>query len=224
MVNKSPLSYEKSVKKVITAHKLFKLSGVLLILFGLIYCIVQVIHPDSTLENLHSVQWKVTSLLSLVMSLFAFFGLFGLYFRQTEESGFIGFIGFIFFEFFWLISFAFAFLELFILPLIVSSSPAFVQGIMSLFDGTTVETDLGVFPFLANYSGIMYIGGGVFLGIGTLRARIFPKANGLLLTLSALVTIFAAIVPYPLSRVFALPMGITMMLFGFSQFMLTRKE
>lgn len=203
---------------MIKLERLYKSSGILLVLFGLIYSVVQFIHPDSQLENIHSSLWMITSLLSLLMSLFAFLGVLGLYLRQVEKSGWMGLLGTTLFSLFWLLSLIFAFIELTVLPVIVNSSPDFVAGIMSLFDGVEHTTNLGVFPFIATYAGVLYIGGGILLGLATLRAKVFSNAPAILLTVSAIMTVLASFVPYPINRVFALPLAIAMMWLGIQQF------
>jgi len=224
MSNILNISQTNTRKRVITTENLFKGSGVFLILFGLIYSLVQFIHPDSQVENIHTTMWMVTSLLSLLMSLFAVIGLLGLYLRQVEKSGWLGLLGFTLFALFWLLSLTFAFIELYVLPVIVDSSPGFVGGMMSLFDGVESSAELGVFPFIATNAGVLYIGGGILLGIATLRAKVFSKPPAILLALSAITTILASVVPYPLNRVFALPLAISLMWLGAQQFKLKSKK
>lgn len=200
-----------------------KFSNFLLMMFGIIYTIVQFIHPDGQIMNVNTRAWFITSMLTLLMSLFAILGLLGLYAKQVKESGWMGLLGVTLWCVFWLTSLIFSFIEAFVLPLIAATSPEFVSGIMGLFDSVESSISLGVFPFIAIFSGIFYILGGLVFGVATIRAKVLPKLPTLLFTVSSLITVLASFVPYPINRVFAIPMAISLFWLGATQFFLNQK-
>lgn len=208
---------EKQRSFKITNESMYHLSGYLLMISGAIYMIVQLIHPDGQLENAGTRMWFTVALLSMVMSLFSVIGLVGIYIRQVKESGVLGLLGVLLTGLFWLLSMTFAFIEAFVLPLIASSSPEFVSGMMGLFDAAPSEAHLGVFPLIVGIAGFLYVFGGFVFGFATARARVFPKAPAMTFAFAALFTVFASFVPYPGNRIFAVPMAFALCWLGWVQ-------
>ena len=97
---------------------LYKLSGILSILAGILYILIQIIHPDETLEMDNSQQFFIVGVLTMIMAIFSIIGLLGAYLLQVKETKLLGHIGLILFSTFWLITFAFSFFESFTLPLL----------------------------------------------------------------------------------------------------------
>ena len=123
------------------------------------------------------------------------------------------------FNLFWLVSAFFGFLEAFVLPLIVDDAQGFVLGMVELFSETNTSTArLGIFPILANLSALFYVGGSLLLGIQTIRLNKFPKIPSYIFAASALLTILASFVPYPINRIFAIPMAIAFIWLGYILF------
>ena len=120
------------------------------------------------------------------------------------------------FNLFWLVSAYFAFLEAFVLPLIVDSSSNFVLGMVELFSETNSSTaNLGIFPILSQLSAVFYVLGSLLLGIQTIRLKSFSKIPSYIFAASALLTILSSFVPYPINRIFALPMVIAFIWLGY---------
>ncbi len=64
--------------------------------------------------------------------------------------------------------------------------------------------------------GILYLLGGLLFGIATFRARILPRWAAGLLAVGAAVTPAAALLPHPLQRLAAVPMGIALAWLGYA--------
>lgn len=150
----------------------------------------------------------------MIMAIFSIIGLLGAYLLQVKETKYLGHIGLILFSTFWLITFAFSFFESFTLPLLSDKNPEFVLGILTLFSNEPSTVDLGVFPLLANISGIIYILGGLSFGFALFKAKVFHPSVGLLLALASLLTILAGILGHPLDRILAIPMGLALIWMG----------
>lgn len=192
-----------------------KIAGLFAILAGVLYTVIQFIHPPENLTFVTSSSWQIVACLSIAMSLSFIIGIIGIYMKQLEEVGWIGLIGFILFNLFWLISMTFSFIEAFVYPLIINEAPMFVEGMLGLFDENNSEVNLGVFTILAPIAGVLYMLGGLFLGIATFRANVFPRFAGILLSLAAVVTLATAIIPHPYDRILALPMGVVFIWLGY---------
>jgi len=192
-----------------------KVAGLFAILAGVLYTVIQFIHPPENLSSITSSSWQLVACLSIAMSLSFFIGIIGIYMKQVEVLGWIGLVGFILFCLFWLISMIFSFIEAFVYPLLINDAPKFVEGMLGLFGENKSEVNLGVFTILVPIAGVLYILGGLFLGIATFRAKVFPCLAGILLAFAAVVTLATAIIPHPYDRILALPMGVAFIWLGY---------
>ena len=192
-----------------------KVAGLFAILAGVLYTVIQFIHPLEKLTSVTSSSWQIVACLSVAMSISFIIGIIGIYMKQVEEVGWIGLIGFIIFNLFWLISMTFSFIEAFVYPLLINDAPKFVEGMLGLFGENKSEVNLGVFTILAPIAGVLYLLGGFFLGIATFRANVFPRLAGILLSFAAVVTLAGAIIPHPYDRILALPMGVVFIWLGY---------
>ncbi|MBX9976409.1 hypothetical protein [Cytobacillus firmus] len=202
-------------KRRIMGKSLMRWIGLLAILAGIIYICIQFIHPEDHISSVSTSLWVVIACTTSIMSLFSLIGITGIYTRQVVEAGLTGLIGFILFSLFWLISMIFSFNEAFVLPLLTTEAPKFVEGIVGIFGGTTSKVNLGIFPLLAPIAAILYALGGLLFGIATFRARIFPRMSGALLSFAAVVTFAAAVIPHPFDRILAVPMGLALIWLGY---------
>ncbi|WP_229696251.1 hypothetical protein [Paenibacillus albidus] len=150
------------------------------------------------------------------MSLLGLLGIAGIYFRQVEEAGWLGLAGFLMLSLFWLATMAFTFAEAFILPLLATDAPEFVEGYLGIFSGTASQINLGALPAAAPLAGGLYILGGLLLGIATLRASILPRRAAALLAFAAVSTLASSLLPHPLDRILAVPMGLALVWLGYA--------
>ncbi|HZG84850.1 hypothetical protein [Paenibacillus sp.] len=204
----------KARERKLSAASLTRWAGLFLVLAGILYILIQLIHPADDLSSVNSQLWVIVACLTMVMSLSSLIGITGIYTRQVEESGWLGLFGWIMFGLFWLISAAFSFVEAFVLPLLTTDAPKFVEGMTGIFGGTNSEADLGIFQALAPIAGVMYILGGLLFGIATFRAKVHPPLGAVLLAVAAVATVAAAIIPHPYDRILAVPMGIAQIWLG----------
>lgn len=202
-------------KRRITGERLMRWAGLFAILAGILYIGIQFIHPEDHISSVNTNLWVVIASATSIMSLFSLIGITGIYTSQAREADWLGLIGYILFSLFWLISMNFSFNEAFVLPLLTTEAPKFVEGIVGIFGGTKSTVNLGIFPILAPIAAILYSLGGLLFGIATFRARIFPRIAGALLSFAAVVTFAAAVIPHPFDRILAVPMGIALIWLGY---------
>lgn len=198
----------------VSAAALSRMAGLFAILAGILFIVIQLIHPPETLASVHTAAWTAVASLTMAMSVFFLIGMAGIYMKQAEKAGWLGLIGSIVFGLFWLASTAFGFVEAFVLPVLVSEAPEFVEGFLGIFGGGGSEAELGVLPALAPMAGALYLLGGLLLGIATFRAGVLPRSAGVLLAGGAVVTLAAAVIPHPLDRILAVPMGLAFIWLG----------
>lgn len=197
-------------------NPLIKTAATFLVLGGLLYILIQFIHPEENIDQVTSSMWLVVSILSAMMSLFIAAGILMSYIIQSGKINVLGHIGAILFTLFWIISMIFSFIEAFVLPVLSTTAPDFVSSMLALFGDAPATADLGIFPLLANISGAFYILGGLLYGLAMYRAKVFSKITSLVLSIAAILTVVTGFVPHPQDRIFAIPMGIALILLGIS--------
>lgn len=200
----------------ITASGLIRWSGLAAIAAGLIFAGIQPIHPPDVLASVTTNLWTVIIGLKLAMCLFFLIGTTGLYARQAEKAGWLGFAGFALLTIsFWLQT-AFVFAELFILPVLATTTPAFIDSYLGVVNGHPGEMNIGALVPAYGVLGICYLLGGLLFGIATVRAAVLPRWPAILLAVAAVITPAAALLPHALQRYAAVPMGIALIWLGYS--------
>ena len=198
------------------SRRFFRWTGITAIIAGGIYLIIQPLHPADTLGSVTTPMWVIVHVLSMIMDLTAIIALTGIYALHAHKFKVLGFVGYILFSLFFGLSLAFHFTEAFLFPLLATSAPEFVKGIQGLVTNTVSEVDLGIIPIVYTIAGLSYLIGGFILGLSLMRATIVPRTAGLLLAGGALATILGAVIPHPLNRVMAIPVGVALVWIGWS--------
>jgi hypothetical protein len=191
-----------------TQAKLFRGAAVAAVIAGLIFVLLQFIHPDDTLADVVTSTWKVVHVMTLVMAVLALVGVLGMYLRQVAETGVLGLTGVILYGCGFFIIFAFAFIETAVLPLVAETDPQFVEDVMALVAGADTEGEIGGLAVANVASGITYLVGGVLFGVALWRAGILWRWASGLLVIGALSTILIQVLPESLDRLVAVPVGV----------------
>lgn len=201
----------------LTAPSLIRYAGLAAMAAGTIFVVIQPIHPPDVLASVTTAQWAIIQSLKTVMCLFGLLGLAGLYARQVKEAGWLGLVGYLLFSLFFVHTLAFAFTEAFILPQLATEAPKFVESFLGIFNGYPGEMNLGALPGLYALAGFGYVLGGLLFGIATLRVGVLPRWAAGLLAVGAVLPVFlSSLVPHPLDRIFAVPVGLALIWLGYA--------
>ncbi len=215
-------SVMKESNMKITPSKLIRWTGVTAILAGLIFAAYQPIQPPEVLSSVTTSAWAIITPLKTAMCLLFLLGWTGLYVRQVKKAGWLGLAGYLLLSLSWALQFAFVFATAFILPLLATSAPRFVDSLLRSASGTVSVVNLGALPTLYTLVGISYILGGLLFGIATFRAGILSRwAAGLLAVASALPLAFvlhsvAVLIPPNIQHLAAMPLGIAVAWLGYA--------
>jgi hypothetical protein len=209
-------NHQKESNMTITASSLIRWAGLCAVVAGIIFAGIQPIHPPDVLASVNTSAWGIITPLKTVMSMLFLLGFTGLYARQVQESGWLGLVGYLLFSLCWALELAFIFAEAFIMPPLATAAPKFVEGFFGIFNGHPIEMNLGVLPAIWGLVGISYVLGSLLLGIATFRAGVLPRWAGGLLVVAAALTPLAALVPHPLNRFVAVPMGLALACLGYA--------
>jgi hypothetical protein len=156
------------------------------------------------------------------MCLFFLVAIAGLYFRQIHRMGWLGFTGFVLFSLSWWLQTGFVFVDLFVLPPLAPAAPQFIDSFLGIVNGFPGQLDIGAMVPVYGLLGLLYLVGGILLGVATMRAGVLPRAPSLLLAVTALVTPAAALLPHAIQRFAAIPMGVAFIWLGVALFTGTR--
>ncbi len=201
----------------ITASKLIRFAGLSALLSGILFIVIQTIHPADILSSVTTGRWVIVHYLSMTMCLLGLFGITGIYARQVEEAGWLGLAGYLLFSLFYAFTMGFNFTEAFISPLLPTETPKFVESLLALPSGSSGEMNLGALTTVYSLTGGLYMLGGPLFGIAMIRAGILPRWAAVLFTsggpVSALVV---SLLPHPLDRIAAVPLGLGLAWLGYA--------
>ena len=203
-------------EKLMNTRNLIRWAGLPAMVAGIIFAGIQPIHPADVVASVTTSAWAIITTLKTVMCFLFLLGIAGLYARQANKAGWLGLAGFLLFSLSWWLQTAFVFAETFILPLLASTAPQFVDGMLGLGAGRASEVSLGALPVLYGLVGIFYMLGGLLFGIATFRTGILPRWAGALLALTAALTPTAALLPHHIQRLAAVPMGVALAWLGYA--------
>ena len=201
----------------VTASTLTRAAGIAAALSGLIYIVIQFIHPADEVSSLATQAWVTMHGLSFGMAVLGMVGLTGIYLRQVRQFGLLGLVGYAMFGLFFVLQSAFVFAEAFIAPLVVADAPHFAEDFVGLFGRRPAVTDLGPLAALPLVGSALYILGALVFGISVIRARLLSRGAGILLIIAAAVTpIAGALLPHTLERMAAIPKGLALIWLSYS--------
>jgi hypothetical protein len=210
-----PIRTEES-DVTITTSMLARAAGMSAVLSGLLYIVIQPIHPEENTATVTSTAWVVVAAMTIAMAVLGLVGASGIYFRQVRESGLLGLVGYLVFGSFYLAVTAWTFVEVFVLPRIADEAPQFVDDFLGIPAGVSAQGDVGGLPLLFTVvSGLYLVGGSVF-GIAVYRAGILHRGAAALLAAGTAASLAAAVLPHAVGRYAAVPVGMAMVWLGWS--------
>ena len=195
---------------------LIRWAGLSAMVAGVIFVVVQPLHPPDVLSSVTTTRWAIVHYFSTAMCFLFLPGMTGLYARQVKESGSLGLAGFLLLSLFWALQAPFTFAEALILPPLATEAPTFVQGWLAVAGGPASGMSLGALAAVYTGVGILYLLGGLLFGIATFRADILPRRAAGLLTVAPVFAPVASLLPGELYRIAAVPMGIALAWLGYA--------
>jgi hypothetical protein len=195
---------------------LIRWAGVAAIVAGIFYVVVGLFHPPNVVASVATTPWAIVHVAATAMCFFGLLGLTGIYARQVKESGRLGLAGYLLFSLWLVIIAGFTFTEVFILPLLATAAPQFVESWMGMLNGSASPMDLGAMPMVWTLTAPLYMLGGLLFGIATIRAGILPRWAGGLLALGTVLAPVAALLPLELQPKMAVPVGIALAWLGYA--------
>lgn len=199
----------------VTSTGLIRASGIAAMAAGLLFVVIQPLHPSDELTSVVTPAWSAIHQATSLMLILFLAGLTGIYARQVDKAGWLGLVGYIALSLGLLITSAFTFVEAFIEPTLAGTSPAFVSGLLGMVEGAASDVDLGALPTIYSISSALFLGGCIVFGIATIRAHVLSRPAAALFA-------FGIIVAAPLTaaldtpRIAAVPIGLGLTWLGAS--------
>jgi hypothetical protein len=200
----------------ITTATLTQAAGLSAVLSGLLYILIQPIHPPEAVSTVTGSAWAIVAYMTMAMSILGLVGVTGIYLRQVKETGVLGLIGYLLFALFYLGTTAWTFAEALILPALSAQAPQFVDGFLGVFDGSGGGAGLGALGAMGLLIFPVYLLGGVLLGVAMFRAGILARGGAVLLALGAASTLLVQFLPHAAARYAAVPVGVALIWLGYS--------
>ena len=201
----------------VTAPKLIRWAGLSAVVAGLMFVVIQPLHPPDELASVTTDAWATIHYLTFVMLVFFIFGITGIYARQVEAAGWLGLVGYLVLSVGLLTQMPFGFVEAFIQPGLASRDPETVEALLGLINGSTNAVDLGALPTLYSISGLLFLGGTLVFGAAIFRARILSRwAAALFAVGGPALGLVAGLFSDELQRLTAVPIGLGLAWLGLS--------
>lgn len=201
----------------ITTSKLSRVAGLAAIGAGLLYMLVQMIHPEENVEHVTTTDWTVTHLLTGLMCILGLVGIAGIYFRHVRETGVLGLVGDVLFSAVVLLALGVGFAETIVLPTIAEEAPGYVNDFLGNVMCEQIDGDVGGLAAANLLAGITYALGGVLFGVALFRASVLARWAALLLAVGAIATpVLVSVLPDSLIRLAAIPVGVALVGLGYS--------
>ncbi len=195
---------------------LIRWAGVSAMAGGICYVFVGLFHPPNVPASVTTGLWLIVHTVAIAMSIFGLLGLTGIYARQVKEVGRLGLAAYLLLSLWLMIILGFTFTEVFILPMMATAAPAFVESWMGMLNGTPAPLDLGVLPTVWTLTAPLYMLSGLLFGIATIRAGILSRWAAGLLALGTMLAPSAALLPLDLQPKIAVPVGLALTWLGYA--------
>lgn len=199
----------------VTSTGVIRSTGLAAVVAGLLFVIIQPIHPADVLASVSTDAWAIIHYATLLMLTLFLVGITGIYASQAEKLGWLGLAGFVVLSMGLLMTAAGGVIEVFVAPLLVESEPAFVHGFLGMVGGHPTDADLGAIPTLWSLSSAGFLGGTLLFGIANFRAGVLSRWASAIFAVGLLASApVAALLDSP--RVAAVPIGIGLAWMGYS--------
>jgi hypothetical protein len=200
----------------ITTTTLTRAAGLSAVAAGLLFCAVQIGHPNLDLALVTTTEWKVRQTMKVLFASLSLAAITGMYLRQVKQTGVLGLLGYLTFAVFYLINLSNEVIGLVVVPSIAHSSPGYVSDVIAAATGGQVIGDIGLMQPLSAAAGFTFIGGGLLFGIALFRANILARWAAVVLAAGSVATIAIPLLPQVNQRLFAIPTGIALIGLGYS--------
>jgi hypothetical protein len=199
----------------VTTSGLIRSTGIAAIVAGLMFVVIQPLHPDDVLASVSTDAWAIIHYATLAMLTLFVVGVTGIYARQVEKMGWLGLAGFVVLVIGLVLTGIGTAIEALVQPLVAANDPAFVESMLAMVHGHPIESDLGAIPLLWNAASAGFMGGTLVFGFANFRAGVLSRWASAVFAVGLFATApVAGLLGTP--RVGAVPIGLGLAWMGYS--------
>jgi hypothetical protein len=199
----------------VTASGVIRATGVAAVAAGLMFVAIQPLHPADTLASVTTDAWAIIHVATLVMLALFVVGVSGIYASQIQKMGWLGLAGYVVLVIGLVLTAIGGAIEAFVQPLIASSDPAFVQGMLDMVHGHPTDANLGAIPLVWNAASAGFLGGTLLFGAANFRAGVLSRWASAIFAVGLLAMApLVGVIGNP--RLAAVPVGIGLAWLGYS--------
>ncbi|HSP28769.1 MAG TPA: hypothetical protein VLN74_09490 [Ilumatobacteraceae bacterium] len=201
---------------IVTPKKLTSAGGLAAVAAGLIFMLIQFVHPSENATTVTTVKWVVVSGLTATMAILATIGVSAMYLRNVRRMGVLGLVGYVLFATCFSAITAWSFVEIVVLPPVAEQTPQFVDDFLAVPGGGDTVGAVGAAKVASAITAVGYLLGGLLFGLALFRARVVARGAALLLAIGSGITVLVPVLPHAFERLLALPMGVALAALGYS--------
>ncbi len=199
----------------ISPGAIIRATGVAAMVAGLMFVVIQPLHPDDVLASVTTDAWAVIHYATLAMLALFVVGVTGIYASQVEKMGWLGLAGFVVLVIGLVLTGIGTAIEALVQPLVAENDPAFVEGMLAMVHGQPIASDLGAIPLLWNAASAGFMGGTLVFGLASFRAGVISRWASAIFAVGLFATApVAGLLGTP--RVAAVPIGMGLAWMGYS--------
>lgn len=198
----------------ITPKNLTCPAGLAAVAAGLLFILIQFIHPPENATSVSTDEWVAVSVLTATMAVLATIGVSAMYLRNVRRMGVIGLFGYVLFASCFVAITAWSFVEVVVLPSVAEQAPQFVNDFLVVPGGGQIVGDVGAAKVASSVTAVGYLLGGLLFGIALYRARVVARGAAFPLAGGSLITVLVPVLPPAFKRLLALPMGVALVALG----------
>jgi hypothetical protein len=212
-----------SIAMTVRTSALTRAAGAAAVAAGAIFIAVQINHPHVDVTSITTTEVVIRNSLKVLMAALALAGITGMYLSQVRRNGVLGLIGYLVLATGYLLIMSSTFIAAYVLPSIAGTDPGYVEDVIALSTGGTVNGDIGALGAVWQIQGLCYLAGGLVFGVALYRARVLARWATALLAVGGVVSAALAVMPDAFYRLLAFPNGIAMIGLGYSLWRVQRQ-
>jgi hypothetical protein len=197
-----------------TTARLVQIGSLAAVVAGLLFVAIQFIHPADELASVTTSTWQIIHLVSLFMVILFVFGITTIYASQAVKAGWLGFAGLVVLTAGLFMTAIGDVIEAFVEPVIATTSPEFVEGMMALIHGSG-STAVGAVATVWSISSAAFLIGTITYGIAMLRAGVISRVASALFGFGLVISVPLVAIT-GVYRLAAVPIGLGLAWMGYS--------
>ncbi|MDY7100722.1 MAG: hypothetical protein S0880_06000 [Actinomycetota bacterium] len=160
------------------------------VLSGVLFALIQVIHPENDASSLDTTAYTVAHVLSFLFPVLGIIGLTGIHARQIERAGRVGIVGYLLVFGAFVLMACFGFVEAFVNTAVHDEAPRYIDEFFGVLDGEPGPGRLGT---IFQINGALFLLGGVTFALATIRARVLPRWPALVMIAGVALSLLATV-------------------------------